>query len=532
MTRDETVALFLQGREAWNAWANEMLSERKTMEADGRWAAETAAAGNLAPKNAETRSWMDAARADFARCLFGPHSPPQKKETEAEENDRNGGAEPSVKSMLIDAGKIDFRGFIFPGDTDFVGTTFTGRADFGSTAFRRNANFLSATFCGHADFGSTTFTGHADFLSATFTRDARFGGATFRGAARFRSVIFLGDASFENATFRANATFGSTAFGNYTTFAGARFLKEASLIGLKVERALNLKGAKFAQVPAFNQSDFKQAPFLDEVSFPIPGFFRMGKAELISQYRAIRRMAIQGTDYEREHMALKGELRSRRWTTDKWWYPSLWLGIFYDGAADCGRSIVRPLAIWFASVFVFAVLYIRTADQAEGWSCGAPFIKALFLSGRNALVLFSGSGDARITQAYHCLFGGDFEPKIPDGVSYLESFVQVPLSATLIFLFLLALKNRLSVVTSCAKLFQLAILAILGKSRQLWLHKSQPGCPCRCTSYSRLDTLNPDLAFPAPADFERCRCRRSPSGLDWWGVNRVGRSPHCDTHYA
>ena len=116
----------------------------------------------------------------------------------------------------------------------------------------------------------------------------------------------------DNATFRANATFGSTAFGNYTTFAGARFLKEASLIGLKVERALNLKGAKFAQVPAFNQSDFKQAPFLDEVSFPIPGFFRMGKEELISHYHAIRRMAIQGADYEREHMALKGELRSRR----------------------------------------------------------------------------------------------------------------------------------------------------------------------------------------------------------------------------
>ncbi|MGA7322937.1 MAG: hypothetical protein WBX25_00265, partial [Rhodomicrobium sp.] len=93
MTRDETVALFLQGREAWNAWANEMLSERKTMEADGRWAADVAAAGNLAPKNAEPRSWMDAARADFSRCLFGPHSPPQKKGTEAEENDRNGGAE-------------------------------------------------------------------------------------------------------------------------------------------------------------------------------------------------------------------------------------------------------------------------------------------------------------------------------------------------------------------------------------------------------------------------------------------------------
>ena len=38
MTRHETVALFLRGKEAWNAWATKMLAERKAMEADGRWA--------------------------------------------------------------------------------------------------------------------------------------------------------------------------------------------------------------------------------------------------------------------------------------------------------------------------------------------------------------------------------------------------------------------------------------------------------------------------------------------------------------
>jgi hypothetical protein len=36
MNRDERVALFLQGREAWNAWAEKMLAEKKAMEADGR----------------------------------------------------------------------------------------------------------------------------------------------------------------------------------------------------------------------------------------------------------------------------------------------------------------------------------------------------------------------------------------------------------------------------------------------------------------------------------------------------------------
>ncbi len=74
-----------------------------------------------------------------------------------------------------------------------------------------------------------------------------------------------------------------------------------------------------------------------------------------------------------------------------------------------------------------------------------PFVKALFLSGRNALVLFSGGRDARIAQAYRCLYGGDGEPQIPDSVSFLEAFVQVPVSAVLILLLLLAIKNRFKI---------------------------------------------------------------------------------------
>jgi hypothetical protein len=123
---------------------------------------------------------------------------------------------------------------------------------------------------------------------------------------------------------------------------------------------------------------------------------------------------------------------------------SLWLGILYDAVADCGRSIVRPALTWFASVFAFAVLYLRMADPLT-WTCGTPFVKALFLSGRNALVLLSGSRDARIAQAYQCLYGGNSEPDIPDAVSFLEAFVQVPLSAALIFLVLLAVKNRFKI---------------------------------------------------------------------------------------
>ncbi len=329
MTRDETIALFLEcegkrrdaraaalaeGKAAdeagsiaheaakahWNAWAEPLLAERKAMEANGRWAAEKKSWGSLEPKNAETSAWMEKAAAAFSRCLFLSRGVEGTKEAAGEEQEDTGGEAP-VKSIPLEGSGANFSGFIFPGD---------------------------------AWFGSATFT---------------------------------------------------------------------------------------------------------------------GDAELVAKYRAIRRMAIQGADYEREQRAFKGELRARRLTVDKWWHLGTWFGLVYDLLADCGRSIVRPVLLWCGSVVAFAMVYTRLADQGgEAWSrCVAqgatPAVKALFLSGRNALVLFGGGRDARISQAYQCLYGGAPEPQIPDSVSFLEAFVQVPLSAVLIFLLLLAIKNRFKI---------------------------------------------------------------------------------------
>ncbi len=40
MNREETLALYAQGRDAWNAWAAERLAERKRLEEAGAWAVE------------------------------------------------------------------------------------------------------------------------------------------------------------------------------------------------------------------------------------------------------------------------------------------------------------------------------------------------------------------------------------------------------------------------------------------------------------------------------------------------------------
>jgi uncharacterized protein YjbI with pentapeptide repeats len=448
MTREETVVLFLQGREAWNAWAERLLAERKAIAADGFWVAETTAAGYLAPKNAKTRSWMDAAQADFSRCHFGPHSSAQNKEAAGDEQ-----GEPTVKSMLIDVIKIDFRGYIFPGDTNFSGATFTSRADFGGAAFAA-ARFRGANFAGNADFMGASFAGRADFGSATFIA-ARFRSATFGAAADFRNAAFAGIADFDSATFVGDAFFASATFEQLAAFSAVKFSRQASFAGIKTGRSFNTKGAVFGEMPAFNQADFKNAADLDEIPLPLPGFWQAGKRGFIAEYRAIRRMAIQSANYERQHFALKGELRSRRWTTDKPWHAGFWLGFLYDGFADCGRSIMRPLFVWLLSLAAFAALYLYNAGvpltewqgACEG-SATQKWEKAASLSLNSSVPLIVGNHSEDVRSFYACvsqaaLLAGP-NAEIPLSATAIQ-VLQLLISAALIFLFLLAVKNRYKV---------------------------------------------------------------------------------------
>ena len=476
MTRDETVALFLeceakrgearaaalaQGKSEnearniaheaakahWNAWAEPLLAGRKAMEADGRWATEKDILGRLAPSNAETRAWMEKAAAFFSRCLFLVRGVKGTKETAGEEEKENAGGSPPVKSIQLEGDRADLSGYIFPGDAGFKSATFTSTADFNSATFTVSAWFERATFTGTARFRSATFTGTAGFASATFTGNAWFESATFTGTAGFRSATFTDYATFGSATFSGTAGFESATFKNSTTFGQAKFQKQASFTGIKVERAFDMTGAAFAQVPAFNQADFKQAPDLDDVEFPLPGYWRRGDPTLIPQYRAIRRMAIQGADYEREQMAFKGEIRCKRGTEHKPWHTAFWFGIAYDAFSDFGRSIARPLGIWLASAIAFAAIYAWDAGVAvSDWvsACaddGAPkVLKALTLSAANSLPLLGSSRGEVAADFYKCLA----LPHVP-AWSPLLQIGQTLWSAVLLFLFLLALRNQFKI---------------------------------------------------------------------------------------
>jgi uncharacterized protein YjbI with pentapeptide repeats len=409
MNRDETIELFLQGQEAWNAWAEKMLSKRRALEADRRLD--------------EEHPWHDAAAADFSCCLFLARGSERTKEAAGDQDRKDGGEEPPVKSILFDSDRIDFGRLIFPGYTQFDSATFSGTAWFGA-----------AKFWGNALFGRVTFLGTAWFGVATFSR------------ASFDSATFLGTAGFDRATFSVDAGFGGASFQNQTSFFDVKSAHEADFSGIKVDRAFNLTGAKFARVPSFNQADFKQAPDLDDADFPLPCAWpwRKGDKRLIPQYRAIRRIAIQGADYEREQMAFKGEIRCKRGTEHRWYQAAFWYGLAYDAFSDFGRSMSRPLALWLVSIVLFAGAYLALAGKLDSASdvCqaanGTQLESALMVSWRNALPLSVTEAKAD-RAASECLYG----TSLYSGAAIQG--VQKIWSAVLIFLFLLALRNQFKI---------------------------------------------------------------------------------------
>ena len=322
MNKEETLALWRQGRDAWNAWAKEMLDRRAAMEEAGTWSASR----DWPPEkgNKITDGWMAAAAADFA--------------------------------AHVDA-SADFTGSVFPGranfseatfqkDAYFNSATFSGDAQFGSATFNKNGNavflgvtfggsaqfaivrfggalFTEATFGGTAEFASATFRGMADFQSATFNRHARFYRTTFSESAHavFAAATFSGTAEFASATFSGDTGFTQSHFNGYTNFASARF-RRADFTAAQGERGFTLEGARFAEVPDFSQAHFAEAPRLDNVSIPEVG----GLARLLfpflpgieadvgtaARYRALKRLAIQAHDHTRELEYFANELKALR----------------------------------------------------------------------------------------------------------------------------------------------------------------------------------------------------------------------------
>lgn len=457
MNKDETLALFAQGREAWNAWANEMLARRAELEAKGQWAIQIKYSSER-PENEATANWCLAATVDFSAHAFTKLS--------------------------------EFTEFIFPYDVNFQNASFENLANFDDTTFNGTVQFDKATFSGVAWFSKTIFRRNASFSKTIFNEDAWFSHAEFSGDAQFSGATFKKDAWFLPTTFRECGWFSQARFRGSTQFILVYFERAVSFSAAYGESSFSLDRARFDEVPDFIQAHFSEAPRLDNVVIPELPFrwnpFVRSKSDEANgaRYRALKRLAIQAHDHKLELDFFASELKAYRGNV------LAFFRFLYACFSNFGRSMLRPL-LWLlvsGSAFAWAYLgehFARAADTGRvyavssgAWLCNnltAPFANvarwlgvdlppaspslsclagqetdplsaAIGLSIRKALPFAGVASAEKLNQIYACLYGttsinSRTAPVIPDVVDYL-GIAQLLLSLVLIFLFLLAVRNH------------------------------------------------------------------------------------------
>jgi hypothetical protein len=147
MNQDESVALWRRGKDAWNAWAEDMLRQKAELEKAGTWNGDK----SYNEWSDETRKWNEAAQTDLSGLRFMTRALADTAEKQVgppEEDSRPTDAD--VKTLIIERYDIDFNGFVFPWQANFRGTQFHGVAWLEGAQFHGEVNFRDTQFAGCA----------------------------------------------------------------------------------------------------------------------------------------------------------------------------------------------------------------------------------------------------------------------------------------------------------------------------------------------------------------------------------------------
>ena len=402
-------------------------------------------------------------------------------------------------------GNATFEHATFSGDAWFDSATFKRGAEFESATFKGNASFESVTFTGNAQFPHTSFIGKAAFSSAKFHGAADFENAVLNTSeinyALFKTKSYYSDlairaeryllggtihdtsfndccfeecVSFENTNFFGGADFSRSSFKKSTKFDGAKFLYDADFHEISAAGPFSLSEATFwGGVPNFLYAEFAKLVLLDNVWVSDKVTYSNYNTAS-AKYRVLKRLAIQSDDHRSEQFFFRGELRGRRNGEDA---PVFW-SVLYQVFSDFGHSTLRPilwlaalglLSSWFylgeaapADVSAAAHIQVRLLSQLPflglrpaslpplaciDGSAGDPVAAASLLAAKKSSVFASFDSAEKSTQIYACLYGFDERTKtaiVPDAV-VIWGIGQTVVSAALLFLFLLALRNQFKI---------------------------------------------------------------------------------------
>ena len=475
MNQKQSLELFKKGEHAWNTWADERIAERKALEESGVWIT------NRHLHNEQTSAWHEQTKADFSGIEFPAWADfrsfrfPGHAMFQGASFSKGGNFASS--EFLHDANFLDsefgslciFASVTFCGETCFRRAMFKGEARFRGAKFSSpdDVNFEEAQFMGLAHFGAVQFQTYPSYEWATFYGVARFDEVAFSDGASFHSVTFLRHAIFDNAQFSRDVAFDNSVFEDGVYFERSSFVGRAGFSRVS-GKALMLDHPTFECLPDFTGAHFDEAPVFDQMDLQ-PECFRDASDERTrvgapERWRALRRLAVQGHDHARELLFFKGEMMARRGTRDTWTNLWFWVGWTYQILSDFGCSLKRPLLGLAITVVAFACLYALPNDAVwespMAWEIpcqagsGDVRVATLVLSLHNAIPVAGIASTGKLPQAYACVYGLDADttstlgpsastnaPIIPDWVVVL-GFCQSVVSAVLVFLALLAVRNR------------------------------------------------------------------------------------------
>ena len=387
-----------------------------------------------------------------------------------------------------------FQRATFAGAARFRRATFSATARFERVTFSAAALFPDASFTGDALFERTSFAAIAMFRRARFAADAFFQRARFDAAARFNRVSFNGDTELSEVRFAGNVDFPQAVFEGPVLFDRSFFREGANFEAITSEAAFSLADVAFRQAPNIIGAAFKGTLRLDNVTMPryrlTLGWTPDGNAS--AHFRELKRQAVEAHDRDRELEFFAQEIRTARFHArrlpswvPRFWSWRFWFGLAYGAFSNFGRSVLRPLVFWLVLAAGFAVFYLGehdivrksrsdlkpdgVRDTISAYAATAPAAwadppkcipqndklvantnavsEALYLSASNALVVFNVSRGDVSRRTYGCLYGFEASgpqapPVVPHQVA-VASTIQTLLSAILIFLFLLAVRNLL-----------------------------------------------------------------------------------------
>ncbi|WP_177191632.1 pentapeptide repeat-containing protein [Nitrosospira sp. Nsp14] len=385
-----------------------------------------------------------------------------------------------------------FIGAVFEYNASFFNTRFHQAVAFQHSKFESGASFTGSQIA-DAEFFDCKFGDRSDFTHiqcglisferTKFASDVAFHGSSFKKDAKFRDALFSGDASFAKARFEQDVVFNSALFkrlvefddvkfggmSNFsqatfdgsTSFNKATFCRDVAFVGIRAQSLFALSQVTFHLPPDFRQAHFSEAPSFDESQFCV-SVSREPTIEFPARWRALKRLAIQAHDHERELEFFAQEIKSLRNVEDfqfpiwnnysrgKPLWPGgvrYWMGLLYEQTSDFGRSVLGPLVglvllMIACTCFYFSYQFnIEGIQQDRGGSCTQIFA-AMFLAVHNGLVVTGLGRSNKLEQSYSCLYGGTPSmPNMPD-VIVLVGIFQTLLSAVLIFLLLLAIRNK------------------------------------------------------------------------------------------